>query len=114
MSPQSTSQDCSNCGSHVDQNLGGLKYFKGLHYGHSMPRDGNGALGTWWKALGGTICLNSSPVKLLRKLLPEMARVDISEKVKKQLKNKINSCPYYSILINWNVNGAINIKKIGY
>ncbi|MCL2926149.1 MAG: hypothetical protein MGF17_16480, partial [Trichodesmium sp. MAG_R04] len=36
------------------QNLGGSKHFKCPHCGHSMPRDWNGALGIFLKALRDT------------------------------------------------------------
>ncbi|WP_237396717.1 transposase [Okeania sp. KiyG1] len=45
-----TSKTCTHCGN-VHQNLGGSKHFKCPHCGHSMPRDWNGALGIFLKAL---------------------------------------------------------------
>ncbi|NEP84860.1 MAG: transposase [Okeania sp. SIO3B3] len=52
------------CG-HVHQNLGGSKHFKCPHCGHSMPRDWNGALGIFLKALRDTACVDGSAVTLL-------------------------------------------------
>ncbi len=45
-----TSKTCTNCG-HVHQKLGGSKVFKCPQCGHLMPRDYNGALGIFLKAL---------------------------------------------------------------
>ncbi|NEP83361.1 MAG: transposase, partial [Okeania sp. SIO3B3] len=49
----------------VHQNLGGSKHFKCPHCGHSMPRDWNGALGIFLKALRDTACVDGSAVTLL-------------------------------------------------
>jgi putative transposase len=59
-----TSKTCTKCG-HVHQNLGGSKHFKCPHCGHSMPRDWNGALGIFLKALRDTACVDGSAVTLL-------------------------------------------------
>lgn len=45
-----TSKTCTKCG-HVHQKLGGSKVFKCPDCGHTMPRDYNGALGIFLKAL---------------------------------------------------------------
>ncbi len=45
-----TSKTCTKCG-HVHQKLGGSKVFKCPDCGHAMPRDYNGALGIFLKAL---------------------------------------------------------------
>lgn len=59
-----TSKTCTKCG-HVHQNLGGSKHFKCPHCGHSMPRDWNGALGIFLKALRDTACVDGSALTLL-------------------------------------------------
>nr|WP_242056789.1 transposase [Planktothrix sp. FACHB-1355] len=45
-----TSKTCTKCG-HVHPKLGGSKVFKCPHCGHKIPRDYNGALGIFLKAL---------------------------------------------------------------
>ena len=59
-----TSKTCTKCG-HIHQNLGGSKHFKCPHCGHSMPRDWNGALGIFLKALRDTASVDGSAVTLL-------------------------------------------------
>ncbi len=59
-----TSKTCTKCG-HVHQSLGGSKHFKCPHCGHSIPRDWNGALGIFLKALRDTACVDSSAITLL-------------------------------------------------
>ncbi|NEP81069.1 MAG: transposase [Okeania sp. SIO3B3] len=59
-----TSKTCTKCG-HVHQNLGGSKHFKCPHCGHSMPRDWNGALGIFIKALRDTASVDGCAVTLL-------------------------------------------------
>ena len=55
---------CAKC-SYVHQNLGGSKHFKCPHCGHSIPRDWNGALGIFLKALGDTANVDGCVVTLL-------------------------------------------------
>ena len=59
-----TSKTCTRCG-HIHQKLGGREHFKCPHCGHSMPRDWNGALGIFFKALRDTACVDGSAVTLL-------------------------------------------------
>lgn len=59
-----TSKICTKCG-HVHQNLGGSKHFKCPHCGHSVPRDWNGALGIFLRALRDTANVDASAVTLL-------------------------------------------------
>ncbi|NET46107.1 MAG: transposase [Okeania sp. SIO2B3] len=59
-----TSKTCTKCG-HVHKNLGGSKHFKCPHCGHSMPRDWNGALGIFLKALRDTANVDGFAVTLL-------------------------------------------------
>ncbi|MGK7894590.1 MAG: RNA-guided endonuclease InsQ/TnpB family protein [Xenococcus sp. (in: cyanobacteria)] len=59
-----TSKTCTKCGN-VHQNLGSSKHFKCPHCGHSMPRDWNGALGIFLKALRDTASVDGSAVTLL-------------------------------------------------
>ena len=64
VSEEYTSKTCTKCG-HVHQNLGGSKHFKCPHCGHSIPRDWNGALGIFLKALGDTANVDGCAVTLL-------------------------------------------------
>ena len=58
-------KNLSFSGGGVHQNLGGSKHFKCPHCGHSMPRDWNGALGIFLKALRDTASVDGSAVTLL-------------------------------------------------
>ncbi|MDE5121642.1 MAG: hypothetical protein O4965_16765, partial [Trichodesmium sp. St19_bin1] len=51
-------------------NLGGSKHFKCPHCGHSMPRDWNGALGIFLKALRDTANVDGCAVTLLWRVFP--------------------------------------------
>ncbi|NJK75986.1 MAG: transposase, partial [Microcoleus sp. SU_5_6] len=51
-----TSKTCTKCG-RVHQKLGGAKTFKCPSCGHEIPRDFNGALGIFLKALWDTTML---------------------------------------------------------
>lgn len=53
-----TSKTCSKCG-HVHHSLGGQETFKCSSCGNRIPRDWNGALGNFLKALWDTTLLNS-------------------------------------------------------
>ena len=64
VSEEYTSKTCTKFG-HVYQNLGGSKHFKCPHCGHSIPRDWNGALGIFLKALGDTANVDGCAVTLL-------------------------------------------------
>ena len=64
VSEEYISKTCTKCG-HVHQNLGGSKHFKCPHCGHSIPRDWNGALGIFLKALGDTANVDGCAVTLL-------------------------------------------------
>ena len=55
---------CAKC-SYVHQNLGGSKHFKCPHWGHSMPKNWNGALGIFLKALLDNANVDGSAVTLL-------------------------------------------------
>ncbi len=59
-----TSKTCTKCG-HVHHNLGGSKHFKCPHCGNTLPRDWNGALGIFLKALRDTANVDGSAVTLL-------------------------------------------------
>jgi len=48
-----TSKTCTKCG-HVHHKLGGSKMFKCPHCGYEIPRDFNGAVGIFLKALWDT------------------------------------------------------------
>ncbi|ABA24789.1 Transposase, IS891/IS1136/IS1341 (plasmid) [Trichormus variabilis ATCC 29413] len=54
-----TSKTCSRCG-HIHYSLGGQKIFKCSNCGNHLPRDWNGALGNFLKALWDTTLLNSA------------------------------------------------------
>ena len=69
VSEEYTSKTCIKCG-HVYQNLGGSKHFKCPHCGHSMPRDWNGALGIFLKALRDTANVDGCAVTLLWRVFP--------------------------------------------
>lgn len=53
-----TSKTCSKCG-HVHPTLGGRKMFRCTHCGNYLPRDFNGALGNFFKALWDSTLLDS-------------------------------------------------------
>jgi putative transposase len=53
-----TSKTCSRCG-HVHPTLGGRKVFRCTHCGNCLPRDFNGALGNFFKALWDSTLLTS-------------------------------------------------------
>jgi putative transposase len=69
VSEEYTSKTCTKCG-HVHQNLGGSKHFKCPHCGHSIPRDWNGALGIFLKALRDTANVDGCAVTLLWRVFP--------------------------------------------
>jgi putative transposase len=52
-----TSKTCTKCG-HVHRKLGGSKIFKCPNCGYEIPRDFNGALGIFLKALWDTTILS--------------------------------------------------------
>ena len=64
VSEEYTSKTCTKCGK-VNQKLGSSKHFKCPHCGQRMPRDWNGALGIFLKALRDTACVDGSAVTLL-------------------------------------------------
>lgn len=64
VSEEYTSKTCTKCGN-VHQNLGGSRYFHCPHCGQKMPRDWNGALGIFLKALRDAACVDGSAVTLL-------------------------------------------------
>jgi putative transposase len=57
VSEEYTSKTCTKCG-HVHRKLGGSKIFKCPNCGHEIPRDFNGALGIFLKALWDTTMLS--------------------------------------------------------
>lgn len=52
-----TSKTCTSCG-HIHHNLGGSRTFTCPACNHSLPRDFNGALGNFLKALWDTTMLS--------------------------------------------------------
>jgi putative transposase len=52
-----TSKTCTKCG-HIHRKLGGNKKFKCPHCGHEIPRDFNGALGIFLKAMWDTTLIS--------------------------------------------------------
>ena len=64
VSEEYTSKTCTKCGK-VHQKLGSSKHFNCPHCGQKMPRDWNGALGIFLKALRDTACVDGSAVTLL-------------------------------------------------
>lgn len=59
-----TSKTCTRCGQ-VHAKLGSSKQFKCPHCGHSLPRDWNGALGIFLKALRDIASVDSESVTVL-------------------------------------------------